>query len=917
MFEDQNIDMTVGERNVFLLDRNGLIDFMEQRMIPRLETLVQKDYCMWGKTRQLSNTTTTTTNLFKHRADSLGSEKVEVLARCYALLLRAGRANWAALESKATEPYSFSQYWKYANLRYRRFSLYLLSHTLEKAPSVLQHEMNLPSILRMWLLSVLDFGRHECSWYLTSIIAENTKGILTNIDRDSLDFRTDATGKKSKDILRQFAENLMKGQLKSNIAGIVLLLDECLQERQREIIQTSFNVNKSLLKWQRYTARSLLGLLEPLATIMCSATLAGKELRKLLRRCAIWTVESFWMIKQQSSGENINDMNQVGVEIDVEMLSNQGDIRQELDESVCGDLSLLASLIDLLRLRSSSQDDIAAEYMEPLSILILGVSELGDGGISLTPFEAVMYDKVAAALFEAKPLLLDTNSEESSNLLHHHVLGVHLRRLLLKTGFRHQHSERLGVNAMRFAHAIFARPEMRSPMTFKAAFDLMMTTWISLLSQVGDLDSLAVRYEFLQLIMLSVNLHPGMMPGCIVPTTSFGHVYHLFWKVVCSDFLRLLSKRFPEALSPAISMEAEYIYCHILPTYSGIELYTPSTPAMLSEAYNHALGEFGRPPSWEILDSIHSSITLGDVLPRVFGVRQSQVLGNFRPGDFGWTVGKLFLLLLNTMAKCNCEEASGLAGYQSPGIWYCLCCVPYLESIVRKGERASLLIEKEYLAFMDSLENQLGTLRRMLAHRDQSHIRSVATTVAVQTIPVNPESKLIAIQKIDDVHHLDLGTIFSIASYLVKVRKIEREGMKVAVCSLCDDPSSLKEFFNVLISKPQELVELLLDSNMPLTLPRKVDIGGIEFVRKKLGNQVAVARSTSTCTVNLSSNQDISSRDATHSQYVEASRRLQTMGYGTSVVMHCIKQLQRETQGGPPLSIAAIVSRAVERMNNH
>ena len=907
MFEDQNIDMTVGERNLLLSERNGMLDFVEESMIPRLETLVQKDYNMWGKTRQPLSSVSIP--LFRQRAESMGSEKVEVLARCYALQLRAARTTWTALESKATEPYSFSQYWKYANSRYRRFSLYLLSHTLERAPAVLQNDTNLPSILRMWLLSVLDFGRHECSWYLTSIIGKHTRGILGTLDKDIHDFRTDLTGSKSQSLLKQFAQNVINSQLKSSIAGIVLLLDECLQERQREIIQTSFNSNKALLKWQRSTARSLLGLLEPLAPIMCSATLAGKELRKLLRRCAIWTVESFWMIKQQSNGDIKGDLSQIEGEVDVEVLSNEGDIRQELEHSVCGDLSPLMSLVDVLRVRSSFQEDIAAEYMEPLWILILGASELGDGGILPTPFESVMYDKVAAALFETRSLMQNVEPGGDSTPLHHHVLGVHLRRALSKTSFRHQQSERLAVNAMRFAQAIFSRPEMRSLVTFKASFDLLMTTWISLLSQTGDSDSLAVRHEFLKILVLSIKLHPGMMPGYDSTASSFGHIYHLFWKVVCCDFLGLVSKRFPEALLPSISMEADYLYCQILPTYPGIELYTPSTHSMLSEAYNYALGEFGRPPSWAILDSIQSSMTLGDVLPRTFGIRQSQAFGNFRPGDFAWTVAKSFLLLLKSMVECASTETKSC---QSPGVWYSLCCIPYLESIVRKGERASLLIESEYNAFIESLGKHLGDVRKTLEHRKQEN-QAPNTHVGSQK---DRSSKPVALDNVDDVDTLKLGTIFSISSYLIKVRKIEREGVKVAVCSLCNGPSSQNTYFNVLVSKPEDLVELLLDSNMPSTLPRKVEIGGIEFVRRKEGAHIAVARSTPNCTVELSSNQVApSKKDAPSSHFAEAARRLQTMGYGTNIVMSYIKQVQKETQGGPCLSTASIVSRIVEKMN--
>ncbi len=911
MFEDQNIDMTVGERNMFLSERNAFLDFIEGSMIPRLETLVQKDYNMWGKTKQ--STSNAVIPLFRQRAESMGSEKVEVLARCYALQLKAGRVTWPGLESKATEPYSFSQYWKYANLRYRRFSLYLLSHTLEKSPSVLEQVTNLPSILRMWLLSVLDFGRHECSWYLTSIIANHARDILGNMSQESLDFRADSTGKKSQDMLRQFAQNIMNhGQFKTMIAGVVLLLDECLQERQREIIQTSFNANKSLLKWQRLTARALLGFLEPLAPIMCSQHIAGKELRKLLRRCVIWTIESFWMIKQQSVGDAKNDMNQIGGEMDVEMLSNEGDIRQELDLSVCGELSSLVSLVDALRIQAQIQDSMAIEFMEPLWILILGVSELGDGGTLPTPFESVMYDKVAASLFEARnQITQETEANVDSTPLHEHVLGVHLRRALTKTSFRHQQSERLGVNAMRFAHAIFSRPEMRSLLTFKASFDLMMTTWISLLSQSGDSDSLAVRHEFLNLLMLSIKLHPESMPGYEDTGAPFGHAYHLFWKSVCCDFLRLMSKRFPEVLLPSISMEAEYLYCQMLPSYSGIELFTPSTPVMLSEAYNYALGEFGRPPSWIILDNIHSNLTLSDILPRTFGMRQAQTFGNFRPGDFGWTVSKSFLLLLRFMARGPCRETNP---HQSPSIWYSLCCTPYLESIYRKGERASLLIEAEYNGFIDSLEQVLSGIRMVLKDKRQNpQVQSVDIHLDNSNNRSDPSAP---INNIDQVNDLTLGTIFSISSCLVKVRKLERDGVKVAVCSLCNEASNQNAYFNVLVSKPPDLVELLLDSNMPSTLPRRIQINDIEFVRRKAGTQIAVARSTPSCTIQLSGNQGTPSNDPLSSNFVEASRRLQGMGYATNTVMHYIKQIQRETQGGPPLSTAAIVSRIVEKMNH-
>lgn len=919
MFEDQNINMTVEERNVFLTERNEMVEFVAEHMVPRLEMLVQKDYTMWGKSRQLLSNTHI--NIVNRRTDSMGSEKVEVLARCYALLLRSERANWVSIESKATDPYSFSQYWKYANLRYRRFSLYLLSHTLERAPSAMEQQPNLPSILRMWLLSVLDFGRHECSWYLTSIIAKHTSNILTNVEAGMLDFRTDPTGRNAQSILRQFGENVMKGQMKSCIAGIVLLLDECLQERQREIIQTSFNANKALLKWQRSTARALLGFLEPLAPVMCSTSLAGKELRKVLRRCAIWTVETFWIVKQRSKGDIKNRSNEIDGEIDVELLSDEGDIRQELELSICSELSHLLSLIDFLRLHSPIKDENAVEFFEPLWILILGVSELGDGGTVLSPFESVMYDKVAGCLFEVKPLLMGAEQDTSSNILclHHHVLGIHIRRMLSKVNLRHQQSERLGVNAMRFAFAIFSRPEMRSPGIFKAAFDLMMTTWMSILSQNGDSDSLSLKYELIKILKLSIKLHVDMMPGCSSTAKTFGPLYHIFWKVVCTNFLGVLTNRFPESLYPSIAMEAEYIYCQMLPEYPGLELFKPGTPAQLSEAYNHALGELGRPPSLAVLDIIHSNFTLADVIPRVFGVRQSQMLGNFRPGDFGWTVGKSFLSLLDSMIGCTSTDSDAKSLARSPGSWYSLCCLPYLESVYRKGERASLLIEKEYTALVDSLEHLLGDTRKVLAHKQQEP--SVAPSFSNEPVKsIDAKASILKgsvsaiLDSANAVNELALGTVFSVSSNIVKVRKIEREGVKVAVCSLSDEPRETSSYFNVLVSKPQDLVDLILDPNFQSTLPRKIQIAGIEFVRRKAGRQVAVARSTPTCTMQLSSNEESMSAFTNASNFVEASKRLQSMGYNANVVMGHIKQVQKENLGRPMPSIGTIVSTIIENI---
>ena len=1020
-FEDESMSMTAEERNVLLRDRNQLLDFIEADVIPDLEVLVHRDYNMWGSpsTRNASRNSALagldTMNAFNPSAinpinaingcgskHGIGSEKVEVLARCYALRLRSGRASWASVEAKATEPYSFSQFWKYANLRYRHFSLYLLAHALERAPVVLQPTPaatlpggvggvggavpavvpvprpvgpappHLATILRMWLLSVLDFGRHECSWYLTTTISK-----LSSLLPSPVDFRGDKSGKKAAAMLADFGRRIAGNQ--ALIRGMVVSLDDCLQERQREIVQTAFNGDRAVVKWHRATSRVLLAFLGELQRDMRRE----RELMKLLRRCVIWSIQDLHTVKVAIEGGDAGGAGGMdglcgaegleGFGLRVESGASTGHVAETLEADLRQALEAF-EFDRLVRLLPRELDD-EVECHEPMWIFISGIVGLGDASLVMSPFERVVYDKVSAALFAASqpPRAPGEGSFGVTGLpLHRHVLGTHIRRILTKTNFFNAQNEKLGVNAMRFARAILSRPEMRAVSTFEGAFDMMLTTWISLLSQMSPAaDSLAVRFELTMLFKDSIKLHGRILAS--------SHLHREFWKVVCSECLRTVSSRFPEAVLSAVSMEAEFIYCHVLPTFPGLEAFVPSTPATLSAAYNNALSEVGRPPSFGVLDSVASTSNIADILPRIYGSRQRE--GSLRPGDFAWTLAKASIGLLDDMvdvhagADVNVDvdvdadadadagietgadgrrgdrnggidtdtdltasagAGAGVTQSSAPGVWYPLCCMPYLESVARTSDRLYTFIKRECDAYFERLESKVPGCRASLPPKQErparvpprmSAVASTAGSAGSRPSPSPSPSQAPSgpLRSALGMERLDLKVTFAIAGKLAKVRTIQRDGVKVAACTLCDEEDTSREL-TILVSKPDALVASLLDPsgpNAPSKLPRNVLFRGIELVKKTK----FVARSTDACSMEKAETADeaaalpvgkndrggnASGRPTPASVFIEASKELVGMGYSLDLVTRCLQTLQRHASS---LTKATIVRRVVSMLS--
>ncbi len=618
-------------------------------------------------------------------------------------------------------------------------------------------------------------------------------------------------------------------------------------------------------------------------------------------------------------------------------------------ESVEGDLRQVLESFEFSRLVTilpRALDD-EVECHEPLWIFISGIIGLGDASMAGTPFERVMNDKVAASLFVPG---YPSNHDGMVGLpLHRHVLGTHVRRILTKTNFINSQNERLGVSAMRFVRAVLSRPEMRATAAFEGAFDMMLTTWISLLSQTSPAsDSLAVRFELVQLLKDSIKIHGDILVS--------SHLHREFWKVVCSECLRLVSARFPEAVRPSFAMEAEFIFCHVLPTHPGLECFVPSTPSMMSAAYNNALSEVGRPPSLDVLDSIAGSHNLADILPRVYGARQRD--GSLRPGDFAWNLSRASIGLLDAMLDVKGRGEGSDAGLPSsvtppetddtrlgvmqsstPGVWYPLCCLPYLESVARKGERAYTLIRKDCEVLFGRLESKApGVLAALPAKQEQAALlpphRRVVAQVAPSTEEALTESKWSAagspprsspirsgapsepLLSIGDVDRLDLNTTFSIYGKIYKIRKLQRDGLKVAACTLRDGNTSRAGApgeLNVLVSKPDALVASLLDPSgpsAPSELPVFAMFRNIELVRKKN----PVARSTPGTTVACGPETPgiAGIRPTSATIFIEASKELVRMGYSLDLVTRCLQTLQKHAQA---LSKETIVSRVVEMLN--
>lgn len=489
--------MTLEDQNFFFQETDSLVAKVHSLILPQVESLVKEEYRMWGSNKDVQ--------WFKddealhcNTKERVGSEKVEVVARCYALLVRRDIMTWNAVETKATEPYSFDQFWKHANITYRHFAVYLLTHTIHNAPCVLDKDMNLPRILHVWLLSILDYGKHQCSWYLTSILSGCLREFFPSNMEPNYNFLNDNSGSRRAALLKHVVSALASSPKKSMIVDMIHDLDQFLLERQKEILQTAVNSENALSLWQKSASRAVIGLLHGLMPLHLVTGDAGRQVQKLLRLCSFWIVESCYQLRSRLQGPQSHQGQASSVA--KEQATAEAEIRQHLGESTFDIVHDVMPLIESLRMHCSSVDH--KEYLEPLWIIISGCIEFGEAGTDVREYERVIYDKLASSIISCPEIgtlsgFVPTTDAKGSPL-QVFVLATFVRRYLWRATYRHSINEAHAINALRLALAIMARSEMRAKSMFEAAFNTMIPMCLYVLMRAGDQELLSLRNAMLR-----------------------------------------------------------------------------------------------------------------------------------------------------------------------------------------------------------------------------------------------------------------------------------------------------------------------------------------------------------------------------------------------------------------------------------
>ena len=836
-----DIDITAEDRNAAMKQIEEVSALVNESILSPLEALVQEDYSMWGK-RRTNTWLKKAEDVKSGTAERVGSEKVEALARCYAHLLRTGKATWAAIEAKATEPYSFSQFWKHANLTYRNFSLYLLSHTLEHAPGSLEITSNLPSILRMWLISVLDYGKHQCSWYLTRVLSTHLHDLFPG-EVDKMDFRSDIHGDKRYALLHHFGNAIVSSGRQSYIATILLDLDDFLFEKQKEISLSAFNPDKAILQWQRATLQAIMGLLEGLSPLLTHRNLAGSQLRRLCRRCAVWMVDCCKFIRHLCQMQPQKSVHSPSLEDDLEFLATEGDIRQELEGSAFSLLPSLLPFVDLLR-RQQDEAGHMKEFLEPVWVLIAGCVEMGSGNAVVHPFDAAMFDKLACYILHTSFASLARGETSRLGQAHQvplnvYILSTFIRRYVQRASYRHTSNETFAMNAIRLTCAMFARTEMRSQIEFELAFYALMPTLLIALSKGNDGDSLAVKDCLVQLLQIFVLEHPEI----VLPASSSKSFNLLtnFWACVCKDSINTVNKRFPSDTMSETLMNAEYMYCRIVKHYPDARLYTPDSGETLTDTQNMVLSQLGRPLSLSSLESIYSTTSISDLL-RADPADLTSNLTPIRPGDFGWSVARRSLQLLATIARAQqTPEDTNSVGKSilKKGALFALNCYPYLSVLLKKFPKVATLVREEFHAVESLVFESFPEVWKLVNEIYQEEENSKRHLNAER----KTETLLNSFHGLEDI---ELGSIATFQARLIKVRKLGKNGVQAAVATLVDLSDS-KRFVNFLVPRPDDLVNMIIRIGSTEKLPLTLRIEGAELARKHSSeSKIPVFRSMNT-----------------------------------------------------------------------
>lgn len=511
--EDAGLELTAVERSARERSRVALCSLLDAKVVPALETMVQQDYRMWGE--QHASRTSGASNSApgadpeQHPAEHVGAEKVEALGQCYAFLVCCGRVGWAGIEAKATQPFSFSLFWRQANATYRHFAIFLLAHALHHAPAALGAQAHASVAMRLWLQAITDTGRRHCAWYLTRVLAANpaTAPLFDGLNEAALDIRRDASGQLRAALAGAVGGKIMSSSVwRPQLVAVVGELDVLLAARRKEIEATAFNAEAAVLKWEGATSSIILAFLHSVAPALgppptrnAPRDLAAASLRKLLTRAALWALNSCTALHLDhcralrgtgdSSGAAEN--NDPGlVDEGIEQLRTVAEARQRLKDTPFASLPALFDI--LLAVGAPEALDADPELVDPMWLVVAGCLELGSGEVVPTPVDVAMFESLAAALVPSPPSQEQPPGPVQASRRvplppdHHklcsYVLATIVRRALHRSSLRHISNERAAVNALRLAMAVLEQPSMRSIPALQAALATLLWPLLAVLN---------------------------------------------------------------------------------------------------------------------------------------------------------------------------------------------------------------------------------------------------------------------------------------------------------------------------------------------------------------------------------------------------------------------------------------------------
>lgn len=355
---------------------------------------------------------------------------------------------------------------------------------------------------------------------------------------------------------------------------------------------------------------------------------------------------------------------------------------------------------------------------------------------------------------------------------------------------------------------------------------------------------------------------PCKLEADISPTIR---LWQSFWECICRECLSVVTSRFPAEIHSAVSVDAEILHSKLLLSTPDLALFLPSTPESLADIYNLALSLIDLPFNFQSFEelicqiNVSESPQLGPSHGHDFPTRQLLQ----RPGNLSWMVAKTAISLLIDISDVefgNTEPShENLCGKEHARILkYSLASLPYLWALINRGGNASMLIEKDYVNFIDRLKRIYPTL--------QSYLNESLNADGPDLVGKQLFKGSQVVRNMADMSRLEVGATFEFVGHLSKIRRIERKGVQVVVCSLSTanwsagnasgtlyTPSGISDVcLNLLVSKPKSLLDMLLGLENKLDRSINIKIENIELVRKSRidhqhSEQIAVARALS-CT---------------------------------------------------------------------